>query len=160
MIKLLVAPVVAAAAFAIGGAAANASSWAIDCNGDGWNEGTAWDNFEDGYADVERCDTSGNGTWDLWRVDDDNDGWIDRYVWDINENNVADDAEVASTDIYAAIQGATVVGPATSPGAFLTLATTGASVLGTPTFGSTTDYDVDGCYDHLDPDPYSSDVWC
>jgi hypothetical protein len=46
--KLVVAPAVIIAALAFGAAAAQAASWGFDADGDGYNEGTAWDSWGDG----------------------------------------------------------------------------------------------------------------
>ena len=178
MIKLLAAPVVAIAVFAVGDVT-HAGEWNIDSNGDGYQEGFGVDRWGDGTADLEAYDVSGNGIWDTYFFDINNDGVHDVRGWDANENNVMEtmhvDVDVSGTfdveyvdvnenmvadvlecsvDIYTAIQGATVVGPPTSPGGFYGLMTSLAGVSGSATFG-TPDLDGDGWYanDYFPLDP-------
>jgi len=172
MNKLIMAPVVAAAAFTLGSAqhASAGESWYSDDDGVYGYDTLNWDASGDGVSDVIGHDWNQNGIFERIYLDTNLDGLFETVAYDTAEDTFIDlidvdanldgvfDQNVYSSPavMYTGTPGVATISSPTNPDGFYTLMMTMAAVTGQPTFG-TPDSDHDGYLDSNDDYPYDPD---
>ncbi len=169
MNKLIMAPVVAAAAFTLGSVqhASAGESWYSDDDGVYGYDTLNWDASGDGVSDVIGHDWNHNGIFERIYLDTNLDGLFETVAYDTAEDTFIDlvdvdvnldgvfDQNVYSSPavMYTGTPGVATISSPTNPDGFYTLMMTMAAVTGQPTFG-TPDSDHDGYLDSNDDYPY------
>jgi hypothetical protein len=169
MIKLILVPVAAAAAFILGGVqhASASESWYTDEDGDYAYDTLNLDTSGDGYSDIVGHDWNHNGIFEQIYLDSNFDGVFDAVAYDNPEDSFTDliDVDVdqdgvfeqnvyaSAAAMYTGTPGVATISSPTNPDGFYTLMMTMAAVTGQPTYG-TPDSDHDGYLDSNDDYPY------